>query len=434
MPESKDNTHRQGSTPKPFLDDYLPDYSPRPKYVIATIYPPSSERHERGLIDTGWKESSLGIPAGRVAGSGSGSADPLVSSPVLIGTVGQLPKSSGLVTEPYEKECRPHMELPRGKFRSLERNASLISLLQRLYIRAFRGSARINRNGNTILLVYDQGKIILAEYDNLAGDAAIEMICTHRFSSVDAIISDLDDAQIRLSLEFNPSRRVQADQAPSCIVSLGRMPDTARNLSLPEEPAPEPELQKYQEAASGPEIRSVHPNAGAPEAPGEQVGLTGPDGADTPDWRKALTMPLTPSRDDPVSFAQPDPGIPQVQEREVDWMNALTTPLIPRRSGEDIRKSHETGNPENQGEVEGWKKALYTPVISAHPEEKASAEQATGVTSRLSAGIPDFELLSSDSVLFDDVSVEKKMPKAPAPEPAEQWKSMGMNRGENSSV
>jgi hypothetical protein len=434
MPESKNNTHGQSSAPKTFLDDYLPDSSPRPKYVIATIYPPSSERLEHGLIDTGWKESSLGIPAGRVAGAGSGSADTLLSSPVLIGTVGQMPKSSSRVTEPSAKEGLPLMELPRGKFRSLERNASLISLLHHLSIHAFRGSCRINRNGSTIILVFDQGKIILAEYDNLAGDAAVDMICTHRFARVDAIISDLDDAQIRLSLEFNSSWKVQGDQEPSCIISPGRMPNTGRKLSLAGEPAPEPEPEKYPEAASSSEIRSVNPDAGSPGTPGEQAGPTGPDGADTPDWRKALAMPLTSSRDDPVSSAMPNPGMLPVQERKVDWRNAVTTPLVPRRSGAAIRKSHEGGNPENRGEVEGWKRALYTPVISALPEEKPSAEQATGVTSRISAGIPDFEPLSSDSILFDDVTVGKKMPRAPAPEPAEQWKSMGMNRGENSSV
>jgi len=478
--DSRNN--RQRAAPDTFPDDYLPDSSPRPKYVIATIYPPSREplvlpdrkpgsgdqpSHETvskandavlpaapsgGIIDTGWKEASLGIPSGRVAGVGSGSADTLLRSPIATDAIGPLPKSSSRITESI-----PTMELPRGKFRALKRNISLISLLRILQTHAFRGSCRINRDGSTILLVFYQGKIILAEYDNLAGDAALNMIYTHRFARIDAIISDLDDAQIRLSLEFNPSWNVQGNQDLSFFVAPERMMNAGRKHSLHVDPVPEPEPQKYLEATHAFEIRPVHPGADSPGAPGEspsaveinptisaypgedvvpmeQAGLTGPDGADTPDWRKALTMPLTSSKDDPVSSALPEPGLPQVRERGVDWRDALATPLVPRGSGEVIQQSHETGSPEDPAEVEGWKRALYTPVISALPEEKQSAEQATGVTSRISAGIPDFEPLPADSDLFDEVSVGKKMPRAPGPEPAEQWRSMGMNRGENSSV
>jgi hypothetical protein len=145
-------------------------------------------------------------------------------------------------------------------------------------------------------------------------------------------------------------------------------------------------------------------------------------------------MSLTSSRDEPVSSALPEPGLPQVQESDVEWRNTYTSPLESRGSGEVIQKSHETGGPKDPVEVEGWKRALYTPVISASPDEIQSAEQAPGVITRISAGIPDFEPLSADSELFDEVSVGKKMPRAPGPEPAEQWRSMGMNRGENSSV
>jgi hypothetical protein len=474
--ESRNNTHGQRAAHDTFPDDYLPDSSPRPKYVIATIYPPSREplgvpdpkpgsgnsgipvsiqsAHEtvskandavlpagpgQGIIETGWKEASLGIPSGRVAGVGSGSADMLLRTPIANGAIGQLPKSSSRIAESI-----PTMELPRGKFRALKRNISLISLLRILQTHAFQGSCRINRDGSTILLVFYQGKIILAEYDNLAGDAALNMIYTHRFARIDAIISDLDDAQIRLSLEFNPSWKVQGNQDLSFFVSPERLMNAGRKHSLQRDPVAEPEPQKYLVTAHASEIRPVYPGADSPGAPGEspsaeeiiptisvypgeevvpmeQAGLTGPDGADSPDWRKALTMPLTSSSDEPVSSALPEPGLPQVQGREVAWRAALAPPLVPRGSGV-IQKSHETGSPDDPAKAEGWKRALYTPVLSALPEEKQSA------------AIPDFEPLSADSDLFDEVSVGTKMPRAPGPEPAEQWRSMGMNRGENSSV
>ncbi|MCG7854285.1 MAG: hypothetical protein MIO88_00375, partial [Methanoregulaceae archaeon] len=158
-----------------------------------------------------------------------------------------------------------------------------------------------------------------------------------------------------------------------------------------------------------------------------------PDGADTSDWRKALAMPLTSSRDEPVPSIQPEQGIPQIPEEEVG-RDALTTSLVSQGPGEVVLKSNDEGGPEDPGNVEGWKKALYIPVVPRLSEEKPSAKQAIGVSSRISAVVPGFEPLSADSGLFDDIPVGKKMPRAPAPEPAEQWKSMGMNRGENSSV
>ncbi|NYT16759.1 MAG: hypothetical protein GKC06_01965, partial [Methanomicrobiales archaeon] len=161
-----------------------------------------------------------------------------------------------------------------------------------------------------------------------------------------------------------------------------------------------------------------------------QAGLSGSDGAETADWRKALAMPLTSSLDEPVPSIQPEQGVPQVPE-EVDRRDATTTSRV-SQAGEVVLKSHAEGGPEDQGTVEGWKKALYIPVVPVLSEDKPSVEKAMG--NRISAVVPDFEPLSADSGLFDDIPAGKKMPRAPAPEPAEQWKSMGMNRGENSSV
>jgi hypothetical protein len=374
-----------------------------------------------------------------------------MSSPVAIGTVGPLPKSPGRIPEPFIKERLPLMELPRGKFRSMERNTSLISLLKQLHIQAFQGSCRINHDGTAILLVFDQGKIILAEYDKLAGDAALDIICTHRFARVDAIISDLDDAQIRLSLEFNPSWKVQGDREPPCILSPEIMSTPGSKPSLPEEPAPEPEPEKLPEAASGSEIRSIHSKSGSSEAPGkspashdlnpadsvhpggepfsrERVGLSISDGADPPDWRAALARPLT--RDDAVPSIQPEMEIPQIPEAEVDWKATPPPPLASKRPGEVLL----TRVLEAPADVEGWKKALNMPVAPVLSEQEPSPEKAVASSSRISAVVTDFEPLTADSGLFDEITPGTKMPRARAPEPAEQWRSMGTNRGENSSV
>ena len=159
--------------------------------------------------------------------------------------------------------------------------------------------------------------------------------------------------------------------------------------------------------------------------PGEKPGLSVPDEPDEPDWRAALALSLSSLQENPVPLTRTETEKPQIRGENVNGEKACATPGIPPVSADGT---------EEPGNCEGWKKALYTPVRAALADEKQSAQPAGGVTSRKTEPVPAFEPLSSDSGLFDDRPSVKKMPGAPAPEPAEQWKSMGINRGENSSV
>lgn len=100
------------------------------------------------------------------------------------------------------------MELPRGKFRALKRNTGLLFLIKDLKDEAFTGYCKIRDAEMSILLVFGKGTILLAACDDLAGDSALVEICSHRYSWVDAMLHDLDYAQLHLTLEFNPSLRV----------------------------------------------------------------------------------------------------------------------------------------------------------------------------------------------------------------------------------
>ncbi len=469
MPNSKNNTSGQRGAPKSQIDDYLPDYSPRPKYVIATIYPPADEplaSPEQEVVDrdrrpgpprpayktasshpdsdlpvraddetfgTAWKESSLGSPT--AARSGPESAR-FMSTSGAIGTIGHLSESATPVAEPPEREGPIRMELPRGKFRSLERNTSIISLLHHLHTCGFRGTCRINQEGTTIHLVFDQGRIILAEYNNLVGDPALGMICAHRFARIDAIVSELDEAQIRLSLEFNPSWKVRGNQEPSWIVSPGNVPETVVMGS--EEP--EPGAEEFPGECSGSGLLTSHFETGSPdlgghpEESGERSDVPIPDKAGAPDWRKALFIPLCLSRDVPVLPKKPGPGAPPKQDEEVDGTAAVASaPVIPSPREVGGVSIAERG-PEEPENVEGWKKALFMPVQSGEPAVTRSEGKPEESRQPRVSPVPDFELLSASSGLFDDIPVKRKVPRAPGPEPAEQWRSMGINRGENSSV
>jgi hypothetical protein len=314
------------------------------------------------------------------------------------------------------------MDLPRGKFRSLERNASIISILRHLHNHEFRGTCRINRGGSNIRLVFDHGRIILAEYDNLVGDKALGMVYAHRFSQCDTLVSDFDEAQIRLSLEFNQSWCVKGNQEPDWIAS-GRIIRNAGNSQsggsffVPDQ---------YPEKIPGPEMQPVYQDPGS-----LGTSQTNVDSVTTND-----VITPGPPGEEGVHTA------PYVENEQADWKRALTIPLSssydnaapshdPECSVKDIRSCIDPMHSEDQ--VEGWKKALYLPVEPVNTSEwRFDGADVTGGS--IPVYLHEFELLPADSILFEAVRLRERMPKFFGPEPSEQWKYMGANRGENSSV
>jgi hypothetical protein len=104
------------------------------------------------------------------------------------------------------------MQIPRGTFRALKRGCSLQSLIQDLSDSAFSGYCRIALNTSSSTLVFKKGNILLAEYDDLEGDAALERICQSGLVTVDAVLHDLSPAQFDLALEFSQSSLVKSEK------------------------------------------------------------------------------------------------------------------------------------------------------------------------------------------------------------------------------
>lgn len=100
------------------------------------------------------------------------------------------------------------MQLPRGTFRELKRGMGLHSLIREMEEACLTGYCKIVSGDTPILLVFSNGKIILAEYGTLTARAAMEEISRTGGGQVDAVLHELSDAQIELALEFNPSARV----------------------------------------------------------------------------------------------------------------------------------------------------------------------------------------------------------------------------------
>jgi hypothetical protein len=95
------------------------------------------------------------------------------------------------------------MQLPRGKFRSVIKGVALNSLIQELAEVRYTGVVTISRGREVISLVIQRGRYVLAEYGSLRGDQAWEGITTLGEATIDAILADFSEADLKLALEFN---------------------------------------------------------------------------------------------------------------------------------------------------------------------------------------------------------------------------------------
>jgi hypothetical protein len=106
------------------------------------------------------------------------------------------------------------MQLPRGKFRSVIKGVALNSLIQELAEVRYTGDITISWRQEVISLVIQKGRYILAEYGFLKGDAAWEGMITLGETTIDAILSDFSDSELKLAIEFNETCLLSAQAVP----------------------------------------------------------------------------------------------------------------------------------------------------------------------------------------------------------------------------
>jgi hypothetical protein len=100
------------------------------------------------------------------------------------------------------------MQIPRGTFRDLKKGIRLESLLEGMKEESFSGYCKIVSGKASGLLVFNGGIVILAHSGEFQGDTAFAAIGHWGDAGVDAVLHTLSATQIQLSLEFNPSARV----------------------------------------------------------------------------------------------------------------------------------------------------------------------------------------------------------------------------------
>jgi len=105
------------------------------------------------------------------------------------------------------------MQLPRGTFREIRKKVRLGDLIAELERTRFTGTCGIVSGPATGSFVFLDGTCILAKFRGETGPAGWATMQQYAGDAVDVILATLDDAQIKLSLEFNAACRIRGTGA-----------------------------------------------------------------------------------------------------------------------------------------------------------------------------------------------------------------------------
>jgi hypothetical protein len=102
------------------------------------------------------------------------------------------------------------MDLPRGKFRSLQKSIQLRDILDRIKKTRFSGICTFSSGGGINgTLVFNSGTCVIANLQDRYGTAAWEGTQALLDQVFDIVLSDLDTTQLQLALDFNKKAKVQ---------------------------------------------------------------------------------------------------------------------------------------------------------------------------------------------------------------------------------
>jgi hypothetical protein len=391
MVKSGKRSSGQSNAPYSILEEHLPRLPVKMKMDEATELTEPAQSASRGSYQDfvkaiGITHKPVQITRNKVKKIELQSRMSKPGSSSLFATVSSITAhAAGGLHDSDTPSSRKRMELPRGRFRVLRKNICLNIFIHALHITAFTGFCRINLSGNATLLVFERGRIILAEYDGLAGDVALDQVCSHIYNQVDLLLNDLDDCQISLALEFNLSWKVSMEHdlaffsyledhllpvAESGVVAVNRTTDIPalknetgenREFSVLVE-----QVQEMNRVVSINESAFHRVQEFSEEMPLEF------ESPDEPGWKKALRLPI-------------GPMTPTPDESPLDEHKVSSAVSLPTRS-----------RPGDQGRM--------------------------------------CDLLSAGSMLLENNPIKKKFFHVKYPEPADQWKSMSVNMDQNTSV
>lgn len=165
------------------------------------------------------------------------------------------------------------MQLPRGTFREIRKKAMIGGLISELERTRFTGTCSIFSGPATGTFVFRRGACILARFRGIAGDAGWDEMQKSAPEIFDVILSTLDDAQIKLSLEFNPACKIvkpgatPPDNRETTGMTTARKSSAAHRATLPRTPAGSPPRGAVIPSESSRPSAPLHVASSAPAAP-----------------------------------------------------------------------------------------------------------------------------------------------------------------------
>jgi len=208
------------------------------------------------------------------------------------------------------------MQLPRGTFREIRKKVVIQDLLAEFEDTRFTGTCGIVAGPATGSFVFQNGACILAKFHGQAGDAAIREMQQSARDAVDVIISTLDEAQVRLSLEFNPA----------CIVLTEPASDTGNS----------PPIHHTAPARTSPVVHPAAPAAPASHRPGRRVLIAGGVPVTKGDGGQTQVSPRVAAHVPPKTPEAKTPGTdtagePEDLESEMDALDSMDLDLVTSR-------------------------------------------------------------------------------------------------------
>ena len=311
-------------------------------------------------------------PAGGERAAGPVNRDPLPAYPTRRANT-PTPHARGIAPSLGSRTRAASMDLPRGKFRALIRRTGLLFLIKDLQDEGFTGYCQVQHQDCPLLIVFREGKILLAGYDGLAGNRALDAINIVKYTWVDAMLHELDENQIQLAIEFNPSWRIHGYESS---------PDPGQEiLARPADQLPS--------GLHSPLIQALQ---------SDQVTEGIPEREEIPDETACIPSSAIPEE-------HPNPPLTETGE-QIDWRAALLMPVLPEAEAEQLAT------------------------------EDQNADQGRGdMGDRPGMVAISFEPLLSGSELFERERKKiRAVATRAVHEPGEQWRSMAINRQPNTTV
>jgi hypothetical protein len=174
------------------------------------------------------------------------------------------------------------MQLPRGKYRAIKKGVQLGETLDEMTKTRFSGICLFSSDTVNGTVVFRNGIVVLARVQNQYGDPGWAEAGLFWDQMVDAVLSDLDNAQMQLALEFNKKAYVRDGShhhavPPQKAESLFLQPEPVKRAADTQHKPKEKDFIKITPvsppAAVLPSNVGKKPAAEAPPVSGKQVPL-----------------------------------------------------------------------------------------------------------------------------------------------------------------